>query len=111
MANKNAIPPDKGFKAYPERINKKGRPKKLDIKEAVQLALTVEKNGLNGLEAMIKKVMQAAINKGDIRAVEFLAKYGFGTPNPMPQENESQPRVINTTYEIVKDEDDNAASS
>jgi hypothetical protein len=94
MANKNAIPPDKGFKAHPERINKKGRPKKLDIKEAVQIALSEEKNGLNGLEAMIKKVMQAAINKGDIRAVEFLARYGFGTPNPMPSDTEESKKEI-----------------
>ena len=104
MANKNAIPPDKGFKAFPERINRKGRPKKLDIKEAVQEALSEEKNGLSGLDAMIKKVMQAAINKGDIRAVEFLAKYGFGTPNPMPMENESAKREIVVNMTLTTDD-------
>jgi hypothetical protein len=104
MANKNAIPPDKGFKAFPERINRNGRPKKLDIKEAVQEALAEEKNGLSGLDAMIKKVMQAAINKGDIRAVEFLAKYGFGTPNPMPMENESAKREIVVNMTLTTDD-------
>ena len=101
MANKNAIPPDKGFKAFPERINRKGRPKLLDIKEAVQIALSEEKNGMNGLQAMIKKVMQAAINKGDIRAIEFLARYGFGTPNPMPSDTDETKKEIGVNITLT----------
>ena len=30
MANSNATPPDGGFKDHPERINKKGAPKKIE---------------------------------------------------------------------------------
>lgn len=75
--------------------NPKGRPKKLDIKEAVQEAMALEKNGMNGLQAMVMKLLQEAIKKGDVRAAEFLAKYGFGLPNQMPADVDDKPKEIN----------------
>jgi len=89
--------------------NPKGRPKVPDLKKEIAIVLSGSDKE-NGLYTLLKKIFERA-KSGDMRAAELLLKYGYGLPNPMPQENESQPRVINTTYEIVKDEDDNAASS
>jgi hypothetical protein len=89
--------------------NPKGRPKVPDLKKEIAIVLSGSDKE-NGLYTLLKKIFERA-KSGDMRAAELLLKYGYGLPNPMPQENESQPRVINTTYEIVKDEDDDAASS
>jgi hypothetical protein len=85
--------------------NPNGRPKKLDIKQVIQEAFAQEKNGMNGLQAMVLKMLHAAINKGDIRAAEFLIKYAFGTPKPVQNEEEAAARQIITYYTVEKDED------
>jgi hypothetical protein len=108
VAKPNPIPNNKPFKKG-QSGNPKGRPKLPDIKHLLVKYVGSENRDEEWGEVINKLLERAKV--GDTRATELLFKYGFGTPNPMPQENESQPRVINTTYEIVKDEDDNEASS
>ena len=66
-----------GFHTNPERINKKGRPKMPDIREAMIKVLTDEQNGMNALEAVLKSLRAKAI-KGDVRAAEVLLDRAFG---------------------------------
>ena len=69
-----------GFHTHPERINLKGRPKSAkmpDLKEALALALSEEKDGITALEVVITKLRQKAM-KGDIRAIQELLDRAFG---------------------------------
>jgi hypothetical protein len=67
----------KGFEKHPERINKKGRPKLPDLKEAMARVLAEEKDGLTALDAILK-ALRAKAAKGDVRAAQELLDRGFG---------------------------------
>jgi hypothetical protein len=71
MANHNAIPPDGGFKDHPERINRKGAPKKIDLSDVIQELLDEHENGKSNLDAVLKALVAKA-KKGDIRAIQEL---------------------------------------
>jgi hypothetical protein len=66
-----------GFHTDPDRINKKGRPKLPDIKDALIKVLADEKDGMNALEAVLKALRAKAV-KGDVRAAEVLLDRAFG---------------------------------
>lgn len=68
-----------GFHTNPERINKKGRPKLPDIKEALEKILNEEKDGVSSLEAVLKALRMKAV-KGDIRAIQELLDRYYGKP-------------------------------
>ena len=67
----------KGFEKYPERINRKGRPKMPDIKEALIKLLNEEKDGMAALDAVLKALRAKAI-KGDVRAAQELLDRAYG---------------------------------
>jgi len=68
---------DKGFDKRPENINRKGRPKMPDIKEAIEKILNEEKDGIIALEAILKALRNKAI-KGDVRAAQEILDRAFG---------------------------------
>ena len=67
----------KGFEKYPERINRKGRPRMPDIKEALIKLLNEEKDGMAALDAVLKALRAKAI-KGDVRAAQELLDRAYG---------------------------------
>lgn len=68
----------KGFDKRPENINKKGRPPVLpELKEILARVLSEEKNGMNGLEALIRSLLISGV-KGNTRAAQELLDRGFG---------------------------------
>jgi hypothetical protein len=72
MANKNAIPPDGGFRDHPERINRNGAPKKLPNLDK----LLIEVLGDEDMELSEMKLILIALAKdakgGNTRAAEIL---------------------------------------
>ena len=67
----------KGFDKHPERINRKGRPKLPDLREAMAKVLAEEKDGMSALEAILK-ALRVKATKGDVRAAQELLDRGFG---------------------------------
>jgi len=67
----------KGFEKFPERINKKGRPKLPDLKAAMAAVLAEEKDGMTALDAVLK-ALRAKATKGDVRAAQELLDRAFG---------------------------------
>jgi hypothetical protein len=67
----------KGFEKHPERINRKGRPKLPDLKEAMAKLLNEEKDGKTALDAILA-ALRAKAAKGDVRAAQELLDRGFG---------------------------------
>jgi hypothetical protein len=65
------------FKDKPERINRKGRPKLPDLKEAMAKLLAEEKDGKTALDAILA-ALRAKAAKGDVRAAQELLDRGFG---------------------------------
>lgn len=66
----------KGFDKRPQNINRKGRPPVLpELKEMIAKIMAEEKNGMTGLEAVLKSLLVRAV-KGDSRAAaELLDRY------------------------------------
>lgn len=68
----------KGFEKHPERINKKGRPKKLPpLDELLAKVLGTDGEGKSEAEAIIEALKKKAI-RGDTRAAEILLERGYG---------------------------------
>jgi hypothetical protein len=67
----------KPFKKGDKRINRDGRPKLPDLKEAMAKLLNEEKDGITSLE-IILKALEAKAAKGDVRAAQELLDRGFG---------------------------------
>jgi hypothetical protein len=67
----------KPFKKGDERINRKGRPKLPDLKEAIAKLLAEEKDGKTALDAILA-ALRAKAAKGDVRAAQELLDRGFG---------------------------------
>ena len=67
----------KGFDKHPERINKKGRPKLPDLREAIAKILADEKDGKTALDAILA-ALRAKAAKGDVRAAQELLDRAFG---------------------------------
>ncbi len=65
------------FRDKPERINRKGRPKLPDLKEAMAKLLAEEKDGKTALDAILA-ALRAKAAKGDVRAAQELLDRGFG---------------------------------
>lgn len=65
------------FREKPERINRKGRPKLPDIREALTKVLNEEKDGMTALDAVLKALRAKAI-KGDVRAIQELLDRAYG---------------------------------
>lgn len=67
-----------GFHTNPERINRKGRPKKLPgLDELLIDVLSEEKDGKTAAELLIRVIRQKAL-KGDLRAAEILIERVWG---------------------------------
>lgn len=65
-------------KGYDKRRNLKGAPPVLpELKEIIARVLNEEKNGMNGLEALIRSLLMTGI-KGNTRAAQELLDRGFG---------------------------------
>ena len=80
MANKNAIPPDGGFRDHPERINKNGRPPKLpELDKLLADVLGEEKDGIEAAKAILM-ALRAKATKGDVRAAELILNRAYGKP-------------------------------
>lgn len=81
MAKKGGNPQNfkgKGFHTNPERINKKGAPKKLPELDALLAeVLGEEKDGKTAAEAILKAIRLKAA-KGDIRAAEMIFDRAYG---------------------------------
>ncbi|NCU32491.1 MAG: hypothetical protein EOM23_06080 [Candidatus Moranbacteria bacterium] len=67
----------KGFEKHPERINRKGRPKMPDLKDAIAKILNEEKDGKTALDAILA-ALRAKAAKGDVRAAQELMDRGYG---------------------------------
>jgi hypothetical protein len=67
----------KPFKKGDERINRKGRPKLPDLKEAIAKILAEDKDGKTALDAILA-ALRAKAAKGDVRAAQELLDRGFG---------------------------------
>jgi hypothetical protein len=80
VAKKNDNLTGQGFHTNPERINKKGAPKKLpDIRVLVANILGEEKDGKTAAEAILMKLRQMAA-QGNLKAAEMLLNRGYGLP-------------------------------
>jgi len=77
----------KGFESRPENINRKGRPKMPDLRDAVAKILNEEKDGKTALDAILA-ALRAKATKGDVRCAQELLDRGFG---------KSQQKVDHTT--------------
>lgn len=81
MAKKGGNPQNfkgKGFHTNPERINKKGAPKKLPELDALLAeVLGEEKDGKTAAEAILSAIRLKAV-KGDVRAAEMLMDRAYG---------------------------------
>lgn len=81
MANKNAIPPDGGFKDHPERINRKGQPKKLpSLDKLLPEVLGDEYDDNSKIKQILDKLAERALTKAGDRAAEILLARAFGAP-------------------------------
>lgn len=58
--------------------NPQGRPKLPDIREAMALMLSEEKQGLNALQAVLMALRNKAV-KGDVRAAQILLDRAYGS--------------------------------
>jgi hypothetical protein len=77
MPNLENLENRKPFKKGDERINRKGRPKLPDLKEAMAKLLAEEKDGKTALDAILA-ALRAKAAKGDVRAAQELLDRGFG---------------------------------
>lgn len=88
MANKNAIPPDKGFRDNPERINRKGRPKGsrnrasvakewLEVAQNIKNPITGELEQLEQQDIMTLALIKKA-REGDVSAYRELMDSAYG---------------------------------
>lgn len=67
-----------GFDTHPERINRKGRPRKLPALDSLLAdVLGEEKDGMTAAEAILKKLRQMAVG-GNLRAAEILLDRSYG---------------------------------
>jgi len=72
MANKNAKPPDGGFKDHPERINRSGAPKKLPNLDRLLIeVLGNEDQDDSEIKAILMGLVKDA-KSGNARAAEIL---------------------------------------
>jgi uncharacterized protein YabE (DUF348 family) len=71
MANYENIK-DKGFDKHPEHINKKGKPKMPDLRQAI-----AEEIGDEGVREIIKAI-KARAKKGDTKAAELILDRFYG---------------------------------
>ena len=98
----------KGFDKHPENINKKGRPKLPNLKEAIAKVLTEEKDGKQALE-IILKALRAKAAKGDIRAAQELFDRGYGKAQQFVDHTSEGEKIhipiINWVNGIDKDKD------
>ena len=83
----------KGFDKRPQNINRKGRPKLPDIREAMAKVLADEKDGMQALEAVLKALRAKAV-KGDVRAAEVLLDRAFGKATQQVNANVETKQVI-----------------
>ena len=76
---KGNIKPEDGkpFKPNDPRINRNGRPKLPDIREALEKILNEEKDGIKALDAVLAALRGRAI-KGDVRAIQELLDRAYG---------------------------------
>lgn len=77
MPRKDIYKDAKPFKKNDPRINKKGRPKLPNLKEAIAKVLAEEKDGKIELDNILKALKLKAL-KGDVRAAQELFDRGYG---------------------------------
>jgi len=96
MANeKNLKPFKKGQSGNPN-----GRPKTLDIREAMGEILHEEKDGKTALHAILA-AQRAKAARGDTKAAELLFKYAFKLPSQEIEQHTSG--NMETTIRIIRE--------
>lgn len=96
-----------GFDTHPERINRKGRPKKLpQIDILLADILGEEKDGMTAAEVILKKLRQEA-TKGNLRAIEIILERAYGKSKQQHEVSgiDGGPIAI-TTIQFVDEQDD-----
>ena len=93
-----------GFDKHPERINKKGQPKKIPSLDTLMADIFSEKE----MTALLKSLQKAAL-KGNVRAMEVLLDRVYGK---VKQQTElsgsiSTPQVITGIQIIIADDSKN----
>ena len=119
MGNPN---PAKKFEpGHDPRRNMKGRPPKLpDLDFYIAKILNEEKEGVSGIEAMVRRLHLEAV-KGDMRAAEILLERAYGKPKgseggvhlhldgPVKigyeKEQEEEDEVEDVEYELLDEEE------
>lgn len=95
-----------GFDTHPERINRKGRPKKLpELDKLMADVLGEEKDGVTAAEAILKKLRQMAAS-GNLRAAEILLNRGYGMPKQRMEHTGADGAPIETIIRFVDDSKD-----
>ena len=94
----------KTFKDKPERINRKGRPRVLpDLKNVIAQILSEEKQGLTGLEAVIRALLVKAV-KGDTRAAQELLDRYYGKATQPIDHTTAGEKITQFKIEVTKPE-------
>jgi hypothetical protein len=94
----------KGFDKRPENINRKGRPKMPDLREAVAKILAEEKDGRTALDAVLAALRLKAV-KGDVRAAQELLDRAYGKPKQSIDHSSGGEKI---EIKLVFDANDNA---
>ena len=84
------------LKPYPKGVsgNPAGRPKgSVNLSTHIQRLLNNEDNGVIPVEAIIKVAIGKALS-GDIRSMEWLARYGYGNKLDITSDNQQLPVPI-----------------
>ena len=94
----------KPFKKGDQRINRKGRPRVLpDLKNVIAQILSEEKQGLTGLEAVIRALLVKAV-KGDTRAAQELLDRYYGKATQPIDHTTAGEKMTQIKIEVTKPE-------
>ena len=115
MANKNAIPPDGGFKDNPERINRNGRPKGtknrstiarkwLEVEQKLQNPITGENEKMSQEDIMTLALIKKS-REGDVAAYRALMDSAYHQSLMLVNDPDNPVDLTTFHFNIKKDAD------
>ena len=94
-----------GFDSKPERINKKGRPKRLPELDRLLIELLGEKAGVSRMRELLSSLIELAIG-GNIRAADLILTRAYGKPKESIDLTSNGEAVRQKTTIIFCDDDE-----